>query len=127
LISQNSQTSTTGIVNNTKYFHLVANGKHRKKKIFQLEQEEGTIIGQDKLRTYISEYYKNLFGEPTHSNSEMIEANIGDIPQLSQEVNNILTADFTEKEVHDAIMKMEKNKAPGPGSWQNSIKKLGFY
>ena len=23
--------------NNTKYFHLIANGKHRKKKIFQLE------------------------------------------------------------------------------------------
>jgi hypothetical protein len=27
---------------NTKYFHLIANGKHRKKRIFQLEQEEGT-------------------------------------------------------------------------------------
>jgi mannosylglycoprotein endo-beta-mannosidase len=37
-----------------------------------------------------------------------------DIPQLSVEENNILTADFTEKEVHDAIMQMEKNKAPGP-------------
>jgi hypothetical protein len=23
--------------NNTRYFHLIANGKHRKKKIFQLE------------------------------------------------------------------------------------------
>jgi hypothetical protein len=31
--------------NNTKYFHLLANGKNRRKKIFQLEQEEGTIIG----------------------------------------------------------------------------------
>ena len=38
--------------NNTKYFHLVANGKHRKKKKFQLEQEEGTIIGQENLKTY---------------------------------------------------------------------------
>jgi hypothetical protein len=44
----------------------------------------------------------------------MIETEIGDIPQLSQEENNILTADFTEKEVHGAIMQMEKNKAPGP-------------
>jgi hypothetical protein len=31
--------------NNTKYFHLIANGKHRKKKIFQLEHDEGTIVG----------------------------------------------------------------------------------
>jgi hypothetical protein len=32
--------------NNTRYFYLIANGKHRKKKIFQLEQQEGTIWGK---------------------------------------------------------------------------------
>jgi hypothetical protein len=40
---------------NTKYFHLIANGKHRKKKFFQLEQDEGTIVGDDNLKTYITE------------------------------------------------------------------------
>jgi hypothetical protein len=30
--------------NNTKFFHLIANGKHRRKKVVQLKQEEGTII-----------------------------------------------------------------------------------
>ena len=30
------------------------------------------------------------------------------------EENDLLSADFNEKEVHDAIMQMEKNKAPGP-------------
>ena len=29
---------------NTQFFHMIANGKHRKKRIFQLEQDEGTII-----------------------------------------------------------------------------------
>jgi hypothetical protein len=38
--------------NNTKYFHLIANGKHRKKKIFQLEQDEGTIVGEENLKIY---------------------------------------------------------------------------
>jgi hypothetical protein len=50
--------------NNTKYFHLITNGKHRKKRIFQLEQDEGTIIGQVNLKFYITEYYKKLFGAP---------------------------------------------------------------
>jgi mannosylglycoprotein endo-beta-mannosidase len=100
--------------NNTKYFNLVADGKHRKNKIFQLEQEEGIIVGQDNLKTYISEYYKNLFGEPTLNNFTMIESEIDDIPQLSEEENRIPTADFNEKEVPDAVMQMEKNKAPGP-------------
>jgi len=49
---------------NTRYFQLVANGRHRKTRIFQLEQDEGTIVGHDNLKTYITEYYKNLFGEP---------------------------------------------------------------
>jgi hypothetical protein len=50
--------------NNTRYFHLIANGKHRKKKIFQLEQQEGTIVGEDNLKVYITEFYKKLFGAP---------------------------------------------------------------
>jgi hypothetical protein len=44
----------------------------------------------------------------------VIESNIDDIPQLSEEENRILTAGFSEKEVYDAIMQMGKNKAPGP-------------
>ena len=28
-----------------KYFHLVANRKHRKQHIFKLEQEDGVIVG----------------------------------------------------------------------------------
>jgi mannosylglycoprotein endo-beta-mannosidase len=44
----------------------------------------------------------------------MIESEYNDIPRLSNEENRILTADFTEKEVLEAIFQMEKNKAPGP-------------
>jgi hypothetical protein len=114
---------------NTKYFYLVANGKHRENKKFQLEQDEGIIVGQDNLKTYISEYYKNLFGAPTMNNFSMIESEIDDIPQLSVEENIILIADFSEKEVQDAITQMEKNKAPGPDGFPAEFyqKKLGHY
>ena len=43
---------------NSQFFHMIANGKHRKKRIFQLEQDEGTILGQENLKVYITEYYK---------------------------------------------------------------------
>jgi hypothetical protein len=46
----------------------------------------------------------------------MIETKIDDIPQLLDEENRILTADFSKKDVHDAVMQMEKNKAPGEGN-----------
>jgi hypothetical protein len=100
--------------NNTKYFHLIANGKHRKKKIFQLEQEEGTIVGDDNLKNYISEYYKKLFGAPEQNTFSMMEERVADVPQLSPEENSILTKNFTQEEIFEAISQMEHNKAPGP-------------
>jgi hypothetical protein len=36
----------------------------------------------------------------------MRESIIHNIPQLSQEENDILIADFSEKEIYDAIMQM---------------------
>lgn len=49
---------------NTKYFQMLANGRHRKTRIYQLEQDEGVIIGNDNLKNYITDYYKGLFGAP---------------------------------------------------------------
>ena len=43
----------------------------------------------------------------------MDENIVHDIPQLTQEENDILTADFLVKEVYEAISQMELNKAPG--------------
>jgi hypothetical protein len=100
--------------NNTKYFLLIANGKHRRKKIFQLEQDEGAIIGEETLKAYITEFYKKLFRAREQNFFSLNETEVGDIPQLSQQENEILLADFTEQQVYDAISQMEKNKAPGP-------------
>ena len=88
---------------NTQFFHMIANGKHRKKKIFQLEQDEGTIVGQDNLKLYITNYYKQLFGAPEDSFVALDESRVDDIPQLATDENGILTAQFSEKEVFDAI------------------------
>jgi hypothetical protein len=76
--------------NNTKYFHLIANGKHRKKRIFHLEQDEGTIVGQQNLKVFITEYYKKLFGAPVTNFFNMREEVTHDIPQLSEEENSFL-------------------------------------
>ena len=54
--------------NNTKYFQLkdyITN--------YQLEQDEGIIIGDDNLKDYITNYYKNLFREPMHNDFSLQE------------------------------------------------------
>ena len=63
----------------------------------QLEQDEGTIVGQENLKLYISEYYKKLFEAPEESFVSLDENVIRDIPQLNLEGNEVLAAPFIEK------------------------------
>jgi mannosylglycoprotein endo-beta-mannosidase len=82
---------------NTRYFHGIANGRHRRKHIQSLVQDEGLIEGHDQLKSYITNYYKELFG-PAEESSFSMDA--------------ILTAPYSEDEVNKAVFQMEHNKAP---------------
>src|SRR4051812_11508947 len=99
---------------NTRYFHAVANGKNKKKLIHSLIQDEGTIEGQQHLKSYITNYYKSFFGALTENSFSLDESRMEDIPQVSIEENNFLTAPYTEEEVKKVVFQMEHNKAPGP-------------
>jgi hypothetical protein len=99
---------------NTKYFHLVANGKHRKTRFFQLEEDDHIIWGDDQLTKYITDYYQGLFGHMGDDYLSLDESGIAGIQQVSSEENEYLTAIFTEMEVKEAIFQMKHNKAPGP-------------
>jgi hypothetical protein len=98
---------------NTKYFHLVANGKHRKTRIFQVEDDGQIIWGDDQLKNYITDYYQGLFGHMEDDHLSLDESTISVIQQVSPEENEFLTAAFTEKEVKEAIFQTKYNKAPG--------------
>lgn len=100
--------------NNTKYYHMVANGKKRKKRILFLDQDEGKIEGNIALKSYITKFYKNLFGPPEDTSITLDESRIEDIPQVTNEENEFLTAPFSEDEIRGAVFEMEHNKAPGP-------------
>jgi hypothetical protein len=40
----------------------MANGRHQKKLIYSLHQVEGTIEGHEQIKSYVTKYYKSLFG-----------------------------------------------------------------
>jgi hypothetical protein len=94
-----------GITQNISTLWLMGNIGGKK---FQLDQDEGTIVGHENLKNYIIEYYKNLFGAQEPNYFSLVESQIDDVPQLSEEENSILVSNFIEEEVHDAIMKMKE-------------------
>jgi mannosylglycoprotein endo-beta-mannosidase len=99
---------------NTRFFHLVANGKHRKQHIYRLEDDQGVVVIFEHLKSHITTYYKNLFGTPDQTDITLLEDQILDIRQVTPEENENLMANFTEYEVRQAIFQMEHNKTPGP-------------
>ena len=42
----------------------MANGKYRKQHIYKLENDQGTVIGDAQIKSYIPRFYKTLFGSP---------------------------------------------------------------
>jgi hypothetical protein len=39
---------------NTRFFHLVANGKHRKQHIYRLEDDNGVVVSSNRLKCDIT-------------------------------------------------------------------------
>ncbi|KAL5677199.1 hypothetical protein ACJX0J_013330, partial [Zea mays] len=72
---------------NTKFFHLLANGRYRKTRITQLEQEEGIITNHFSIEEDIRD----------------------DIPQVSAMQNEVLTCHFSEEEIKNVVFQMDLN------------------
>ena len=51
-------------------------------------------MGQESLKIYITNYYKQLFGPPEANFVSLDESRVEDVPQLANEENKILTAPF---------------------------------
>jgi hypothetical protein len=108
---------------NTKYFHLVANGKRIKSRILQLEDGDRIIKGDESLKSYITDYCKDLFGSPDSGQFSLDEDKCNDIVQVTYEENDKLTYVIKEQEVKEVVFQMKHNKAPGLDGFQLNFTK----
>jgi len=79
------------------------------------------IEGQDNLKTFITNYYKTLFGSSQRNEFSLDESQIEDVPRINEEENKMLIAEFTEREVREVIFQMKHNKALGPDGFPMEI------
>jgi len=60
---------------------------------------------------------KKLFGTPEEGNFSLDESRTNDIPQISNEKNNLLIAPYSEEEIRKLVFLMDHHKSPGPGGF----------
>jgi hypothetical protein len=69
------------------------------------------IEGQDNLKKYITNFYKNLFGKPLPSSLNLSPTGVD---RITEEDRVFLTKKITLQEIKEAVFAMEQNKAAGP-------------
>lgn len=84
---------------NTSYFHTVANGRKRKCLIRSLMEGDRTIEDKEELKSYITEFYKNLFGGDHDPMIHLSDNFWGDRRVVGDFDNRWLTRPFTMTEL----------------------------
>jgi hypothetical protein len=86
-------------VTTTHKIHIVANGKNRKLRIFQLEEGDQISRRNELVKSYIMNYYKILFGPSDSGQFSLDNDRQSDILQILRDDNEKLTTVFIEQEV----------------------------
>ncbi|CAN0925181.1 Transposon TX1 uncharacterized 149 kDa protein [Linum grandiflorum] len=105
---------------NTRYFHRVANGRRKRKRIYRLRDELGGWAEQpNEMAAVASTYFRSLFQtQATDIRPIMRAVN----RKVLDEDNRKLLAPFSNEEIRRALFDMHPDKAPGPDGFNP-----GFY
>jgi mannosylglycoprotein endo-beta-mannosidase len=91
---------------NTSFFHLVANGRRRKKSILSLNHEGECLTDPDKIQTMIYDFYKKLFGSQPTRRVFLAEGAWLNHGRLTPEENEVLLRPFTLEEMKVTMFEM---------------------
>ena len=79
-----------------------------------MENNGETIEGDENLLKHATDYYTTLFGPEEDHNIHIDQFLWEELEQVtSQDIEN-LCKPFSESEIKDALLQMERNKAAGP-------------
>jgi hypothetical protein len=101
---------------NTKYFHRRASRRQQKNKIRNLKRPDGTVTTDcEEMEQLATCFFQNLFTKDASVTAsvviDLLQAKVDD------QMNESLTAPFSEKEIGDALFQIGQLKAPGPDGY----------
>lgn len=101
-------------VNNTSYFHRIANGRKRKSTVISLEKDGEIIEGDENLLKHATKYYSDLFSPGENHDIHIDQSLWAELDHVSDAKNEELCKASSELEIKTALCQMEKNKAADP-------------
>ena len=101
---------------NTKYFQRLTKIKNTSKLITTLTNGDDMVYDPDQISSLITNHFQNIFATNNVVQDLQVNQLIEDsVPSLiTDDVNNLLTRLPTPTEIHQAVLTMNKEGAPGP-------------
>jgi hypothetical protein len=97
---------------NTSFFHAQASERKRKNTIKKLKGEDGVEVeGEEGLKALVTNYFSSLFTPMAGVDVERVLETV--TPRVTNQMNALLTAEYTEDEIKRALDDMGDLKAPG--------------
>jgi hypothetical protein len=98
---------------NSKYFHACANLKQRRSQILRIMDMQGRLCTEkEEIEKPFIDYFQDLF--TTCTNLEVEECTKALEQKVTQEMNDILVAEFSVEEIYTALNQMPPLKAQAP-------------
>ncbi|CAM8968303.1 unnamed protein product [Rhodiola kirilowii] len=100
---------------NTAYFHAKASQRKRRNHIDGLKNKRGELCTSDhEIANIVTEYFIDIFHSQVNHNEDRWSNDLKIIPKLvTEDMNAMLTAPFSEGEVRRALFQMHPTKASG--------------
>ncbi|CAM8982799.1 unnamed protein product [Rhodiola kirilowii] len=100
---------------NTSYFHARASHRRRRNRIDSIRNQAGDLCeSSQQIETIIMSYFRDIFTSQVEVSGDRWRREFEMIPRMvTQEMNDMLDAPFTEGEVRRALFQMHPTKAPG--------------
>lgn len=107
----------------SKFFHLKMSARRRRKYIYSLKRQDGTLTwNHEQKEVILSEYFSAILGtKQTRSRSfnwtRLALSSLQQVPGIE------IDRPFTEEEIHAAILCLPNDKAPGPDGFTTNFYK----
>lgn len=96
--------------------------------IFRIKDPDSgeLLYSQEQLQRTFEKYYKTLYTQLPVEDAQQMDVFLTslNLPTLSEEQNDILTAEITERELKGAISRLKPNKTPGPDGYSSEWYKV---
>lgn len=107
---------------NTSFFHRSIKKRRFQQRVLEIKDKNGNVQSNpEAINKAFEDFYVDLLGTPNGSRTQIQSTIIQMGATITDQQANLLTMDFTNKEIKEAFFSIPGSKAPGPDGYNSTF------